>query len=93
MTIAILLINLFVPQANSLKSKRQVVKSMKDRIRHKFNVSIAEIGDTDKWQSTTLAIACVNSNKRFVDSVLSKIVNLVDTQAGVELVDYKIEFY
>ena len=93
MTIGVLQLKLFIPQANSLKSKRQALKSLKDRIRHKFNVSVAEIDAQDVWQSAMLAVACVNSDKRLVNSILSKIVNLVDTQRTVELVDYTIDFY
>ena len=93
MTIGLLQLNLFIPQANSLKSKRRILKSLKDKIRHKFNVSVAEIDSLDKWQKQTLAIACVNSDKRLANSILSKIVNLIDAQHGVELVDYGIEFY
>lgn len=93
MTIGVLQLNLFIPQANSLKSKRQILKSLKDRIRHKFNVSVAEIGASDKWQSAMLALACVNNDKRLVNSILSKIVNLAEGQHSVELVDYAIDIY
>ena len=93
MTIGVLQLRLFIPQANSLKSKRQIIKSLKSRIRHKFNVSVAEIDYLDKWQSEVLAVACVNSDKRLVNSLLSKVVNLVDAQGALELVDYTIELY
>ncbi|MBL7084866.1 MAG: DUF503 domain-containing protein [Candidatus Omnitrophica bacterium] len=93
MTIGVLQLNLFIPQANSLKSKRQTLKSLKDKIRHKFNVSVAEIDAQDKWQRAMLAVACVNSDKRLVNSVLSKAVNLVEAQHSVDLVDYTIEIY
>lgn len=93
MTVGVLKLKLFIPQANSLKSKRQILKSLKDKMRHRFNVSVAEIASLDKWQSETLAVACVNSDKRLLNSVLSKIVDLVDTQGSVELIDYSIEIY
>lgn len=93
MTIGVLQLNLFIPQANSLKSKRQVLKSLKDKIRHKFNVSVAETEASNKWQRAMLAVACVSSDKRLVNSVLSKAVNLVERQHSVDLVDYSIELY
>ncbi len=93
MTIGVLQLSLFIPQANSLKSKRQILKSLKDRIRHKFNVSVAEIDCLDKWQRATLAVACVNSDKRLVNSVLSKVITLVDAQCVIELLDHTIELY
>ena len=91
MIIGVLQLKLFIPHSGSLKSRRQVLKSLKDKIRHKFNVSVAEIDSSDKWQSGTMAVACVNSDRRLVDSVLSKVVDLVDAKGGAELVDYSIE--
>ena len=91
MIIGVLQLDIFIPQANSLKSKRQVLKSLKDRIRHKFNVSVAEINSLDKWQKATFAVACLNSQKRSIDSILSEIVPLVQSYHSVELVDYTIE--
>ena len=93
MTIGVLQLSLFISQANSLKSKRQILKSLKDKIRHKFNVSVAEIDAQDLWQSATLAVACVNSDKRLLNSILSKVVNLAQAQRGTELIDYSIELY
>ena len=93
MSIGVLQLSLFIPQANSLKSKRQILKSLKDRIRHKFNVSVAEINCLDKWQRATLAVACVSSDKRLVNSVLSKVITLVDAQRAIELLDHTIELY
>ena len=93
MTIGLLQLQLFIPQANSLKSKRQVLKSLKDRLRRKFNVSVAEIDSTEKWQRQNLALACVSSDKRLVDSMLNKAVNLVAGEHRVELIDFTIELY
>ena len=93
MTVGVLQLSLFIPQANSLKAKRRILKSLKDRIRRKFNVSVAETKDLDKWQRQTLAIACVNSNRRLLNSILSKVVNLADAQHEMELLDHIIEFY
>lgn len=92
MQIGVLQLELFIPQAGSLKTKRQALKSLKDKIRHKFNVSVAEIDGMDKWQRATLAVACVNNDKRLINSILSKIVNLADTQGALQLSDHTIEF-
>ena len=67
------------------------VKSIKDRVRSKFNVSIAEIDGLDKWQWATVGVACVSNDARFVNSVLSKVVDFVRSIRLAELVDYKIE--
>jgi len=78
-------------EGRSLKEKRRIVKSIKDRIRAKFNVSIAEIGELDKWQLATLGIACVSNDARFANSVLSNVVDFINGVHQVELVDYEIE--
>ena len=78
-------------EGRSLKEKRRIIKSIKDRIRAKFNVSIAEIGELDKWQLATLGIACVSNDARFVNSVLSNVVDFINGVHQVELVDYEIE--
>lgn len=93
MAIGLLQLSIFIPQANSLKSKRQVLKSLKDKIHRKFNVSVAEIDHLEKWQRQTLAIACVNSDRRLLNSILAKVVNWVEAQHTVELLDHTIEMY
>jgi len=92
MHIGILQLELFIPESGSLKSKRRILKSLKDKIRRKFNVSVAEIDGMDKWQRATVAVACVNNNKRLINSILSKVVNLTEAQGAIDLTDYSIEF-
>ena len=91
MHIGICTIYLRLLEGRSLKDKRRVVKSIKDRLRGKFNVSVAEIDELDKWQLATLGIACVSNDTKFTNSVLSNVVNFVEAIHAVELVDYEIE--
>lgn len=91
MHIGICTLHLRLLANHSLKEKRRIVKSIKDRVRSKFNVSIAEIGGLDKWQWATLGVACVSNDARFADSVLSKVVDFVSGMRLAELVDYEIE--
>ena len=91
MHIGICTLHLRLPESHSLKEKRRIIKSVKDRIRNKFNVSIAEIDAQDKWQWATLGVACVSNDARFVNSVLSKIVDFINNVHLVELVDCEIE--
>lgn len=91
MHIGICTLHLRLLENHSLKEKRRIVKSIKDRVRSKFNVSIAEIGGLDKWQWATLGVACVSNDVRFANSVLSNVVNLISAMRLVELVDYEIE--
>jgi len=92
MLVGLCTVELFIPDSGSLKGKRQVIKSIKDRIRQKFNVSVAEIGDQDLWQRSVFGIACVGTDKKFVNGVLDKIIDLISEEHSVELLKHNIEF-
>lgn len=87
MTVGILHLRLAVPAAGSLKAKRSVIKSLKDRVAGKFNVSIAEVGDQDKWQSAWLGVAAVGTDTPFVQSVLDHVINFIESEPRIMLVD------
>lgn len=93
MLVGICQVELFIPESNSLKSKRFILKSLKTRIRNKFNVSIAEVDGNDKWQRTTLGIATVSNDKKLIDGVFNQIKNLITTEAHVELIDSFVDIY
>ena len=86
-------IRLMVREARSLKDKRRVVKSLRDRIRNKFNVSIAEVGSLDSHQHAVIGVAAVGNDQQFVNAVLSSVVNYISGNADALLVDYEMEFY
>lgn len=84
-------LELRIPDTASLKDKRQVVRSIKDRVRSRFNVSIAEVGHLDEWQRAVLAVACVSNEAKVVDGMLNKVVDLVEGHGSALLVDYAID--
>lgn len=92
MLIGICTIDIIVIGSGSLKGKRQVVKSLKDRIRQSYNVSIAEIDNHDLWQRVTLGIACVGIDKKHINSVLDRTVNFLQKNQSIQLLDYAINF-
>ena len=69
-----------------------IIKSLKDRIAKKFNVSVAELDYLDKWQRAKLAFAIVSNSKGFADQVLQKIFQLVDSEINCELINHKFEY-
>ncbi len=79
MIIGSVVFDIYIPYANSLKSKRMVVKSVKEKLRSKFNVSVAEIGGQDKWQTAQIAVVTVAQEKHQVEKSLQNIVNFVET--------------
>lgn len=84
-------LELRIPDSSSLKGKRQIVRSIKDRVRSRFNVSIAEVGGLDEWQRAILAVACVSNEAKVVDGLLNKVVDLIEGHGSALLVDYAID--
>lgn len=93
MIIGTLRIRLVLREARSLKDKRRVIKGLKDRLRGKFNVSVAEVDHQDERQRGTIGVAMAGTDKRYVNSVLSKLVDHVRSAPGAELVDYELEMF
>jgi len=90
MHIGVCKIDLVIEGSRSLKDRRRVVRSIKDRIKNKFNVSIAEVGELDIYQRATLGIVTISNSVKLVDETLSKVVNLVETAKGAYIADYEI---
>ena len=91
MTIGVLQLEVAIPDAFSLKDKRRVIKSIKDRIAHHHNVSIAEVGALDEHRRSILGLAMVSNDGRYVEGALSKLVDFIRGVPQVSLIDYQIE--
>ncbi|MGR3310567.1 MAG: DUF503 domain-containing protein [Candidatus Brocadiales bacterium] len=92
MVVGTLSIKLMTRDARSLKDKRRIIKSLKDRIRNNFNVSVSEVSAQDNRQHCVLGIAMVGTDRRYVNGVLSTIINSLRTFPFAELIDYELEF-
>ena len=91
MTIGLLEMDFLVPGARSLKEKRSVVKGLKDRLRARFNCSVAEVAFQDVWTRFRLAVCVVSGDGRFANTQLNEIVNFASSHRGAVLADYRIE--
>jgi hypothetical protein len=91
MVVGILQLRLMIRDAQSLKDKRRIVKSLRDRIRNRFNVSASEVDSLDQHQQATLGVALATNDRVFADQVLAKVVDLVRATPGASLIDYDIE--
>jgi uncharacterized protein YlxP (DUF503 family) len=81
-----------MPESGSLKDKRQVVHSVAQRIRNKFQVSVAEVGDNDAWQIATIGVACVSNEALQCERILDEIVRFVqDSRLDAEVFDVETE--
>ena len=92
MIVGLCTVELYLPDSQSLKAKRQVLLSVKDRVRDRFNVSIAEVGDQELWQKAVLGIASVANERKHVNQVLDQVVNLIRSIPMVDLIQCHIEF-
>jgi uncharacterized protein len=95
MPIAYLTLELRIEGAHSLKDKRQVVRSVKDRLRNSFNIAIAEIEVTDLWQRATLGVVSISDSRDYLDGLMRNVereaVRLANN-AGAEVVDSFVDF-
>jgi len=92
MVVASLTLAFLVPGCRSLKEKRHVVKSLKDRIRSRFNVSVAEVDFQDLWQRGTLGVAVVSSDGHAARRALEEVIRFVRQDMRLSLLDEIIEF-
>ncbi len=92
MVIGACTIYLDLPGVDSLKGKRRVLKSLMARVRNEFNVSIAEVGDQDRWQAAELGVAAVSNDPAYTHGLLTRVVQWVEGQRlDIVLEDYEIE--
>jgi len=85
-------IELRLPENQSLKGKRRVIKSIITRLQNKYNVSVAEVDSQDLWQLATLGITCVSNHRRHADETLSSVVKFVaQNYPNLELLSSEIE--
>lgn len=91
MVIGVLEVRLAIYGAHSLKDKRRVTRSVRDRLGRRHNISIAEVGDLDRHQAATFGMAMVANDARFVEGALHKIVEELRGHPEATLVDFDIE--
>ena len=85
--ISLLTIELMIPWARSLKDKRRAVRGLKDRLRARFNASVAEVAYQDKWQRAIIAVCIIGSDKRQLESNMSKIRQLCEEAQDIQIAD------
>lgn len=91
MVIGVCRIVLTIDNAFSLKEKRHIIKSIVERLKSRYNASVAEVGLNDKWQTAVIGVACVSNEAGHADSMLANIVNFVENDGRAVMVDYSTE--
>ena len=93
--VALLTLELHIEGAHSLKDKRQVLRSLKDRLRGQFNVAVAELDHTDLWQRATLRVVSVSDSRDYLDGLMQSVERQsmrLANNAGAEVVDSFLEY-
>jgi len=80
--LGVLRLTLHLPESGSLKSKRQVVSSLLQRVRSQYQVAAAEVGERDLWQIAQIAVACVSADSRHCDEVLARVLTFVESRGS-----------
>lgn len=91
MIVGVCTVEILIYDTNSLKDKRHVIKSMIGRIKSRFNVSISEVGNNDKWQSSIIGFSCVTNETHHANSVISNVLNFIERDNRVEISHHSIE--
>jgi len=93
MLVGVCELELFIHSSNSLKEKRFVIKSIKDQVKRKFNVSIAETDHLDKWQLAKLGIATVSNEQKIIQQTFDEIIKLIEFKGEAEIVSRSTQTY
>ena len=91
MNVGILQLQLLIPGSHSLKEKRGVIRSLKDRSKRKFNVAIAEVDEQDHWQIAVLGIVTVGVDAHYCERVLRSFISFAEEYRDADIGDYQLE--
>jgi uncharacterized protein YlxP (DUF503 family) len=92
MVVGVCHLDVLIEGVGSLKGKRQVMKSLIERVKQRFNVSISEVGDHDVWQRAQIGISVVGSDQETLDSVLSRLLSFIEGTNLVQILKSNVEF-
>lgn len=88
-----MIVEMFADHLHSLKEKRQAISSLKERLRHTFNISISETGHLDSWQKAQISIATVSNSKKVIESVFRQIEEQIDSHFEMRTMGIAIHLY
>ena len=91
MPVGLLTLELHIPDAQSLKDKRQVLRSLKDKLRRQFNVAVAELDHQDVWQRSVVGVVTLSNEEKHVKEVLQKVLDEADRILGSFLINQAVE--
>ena len=93
MPIGVLTLELYIPHAHSLKEKRMVVRSVKERLRARFNVAVAELDHQDLWQRSLLGVVSISGDQKALESLLESVQREAENLLADDLARVDLEFF
>jgi len=91
MFVGLVKMSVYIPEGHSLKEKRRILNIIKDRVRNKMNIVVAEVGEQDLWQRAELGFAVVSNDSSFVDSIIAKTTEMIEGIIPGHIIDRKYE--
>ena len=92
MVVGMLRIEVHIPGAHSLKEKRSVLNSLKDQLRGRFNISVAEVEANEMWQRATVGISTLGNSRAYTERLLREVTTWIRTTRLVELITVEEEY-
>jgi uncharacterized protein YlxP (DUF503 family) len=89
--VAVGTVEIHLPDVGSLKGKRRALKGLKEKLRRRFEISVAEVDHQDAWQRATLALACVSGDSRHANEVISKAMDFIEDHVDGYVTDIEVE--
>ncbi|HHT47135.1 MAG TPA: DUF503 domain-containing protein [Firmicutes bacterium] len=93
MFVGICKLELHLMEGNSLKEKRQVIRSIIERLKNRFNISIAEVGDLDVIRRSSIGFTVVSNEKTYIERLMGKVINFIDSDVRVQIIDIDKEIH
>lgn len=91
MIVGICTCEILIYDSNSLKEKRGIIKSIIDKTKNKFNISISEVAENDKWQKAVIGFSVVSNDTKIVDSTMEKVIRFMSSYSEIEIINIEKE--
>lgn len=93
MPVGVLILEIQLPYSHSLKDKRAVIRKLRDRLRARFNVAVAEMDHQDAWQQATLGIVSISGSQTLLESAFQQVLRESESILGQDVAQYSIDFF
>ena len=92
MIIGVCTLDFFLPGCSSLKQKRMFLRSIKEKLRNKHNVAVAEVEFQDVWQRARIGLTSVSSDQKILDSTFQAVLRMAEYSADAQLTNFEVEY-